>query len=1155
MSPIISFAADNPPLVEDVHTVTFVHENGSVYKEIEVAHGETAPSVTAPSVQGKVFTGYTYTEGSNASATFICGKTVVTRNLEVTANYEASLIKVTFYDGIASDARIIKTKSVAYGASVTANDVEIPDSAVPSGSVFTGEWVQRDAPQSRITFPLTVTANTYIAPEIVSGHEVTFISNGVAVSHKITRGDTPVSKPTDPQRGGRTFVAWYMDEGCTHGYEWNFGDNVTANMTLYAKWTDNPVRYSINYWLEKPGIPLNSNDQNGGLSNSASAEYSAYDTANYKLAYRDTNQSLTAATGATVTVPATDLSVANMSSEPNKAIRKMLGGSDTNTTLDENLYSYHHSDTQVVNGNGTTTVNVYFTRTVWKVDFQLNFPSEKSVSNAILRWKVDSQTLTTIAGTPASAPLHYTIYAKTGTDVSALYPSLQDADGLKIECVGLDGITSLANFRGWGPHYIASLDSLARSDIDTYPNSKDYAHKTIQFTTDNGSWFPASSGTLTRYYVFVESLDQTSEASAPDQTAQTENSSRLEINTLMIRSGGSTNSSSLTSLTIPEGERYFDRHAVSSYYYANTGDRQVMTSTQYPGFSGEYLNGYFSTGNTDKGGCYQWQQTSGDGLFYQLTSASNSNRADTVRYFFLSRNSYDLSFDTGGGTVIPEYTGDTAIKFEKSLTNYEPQDPTRNGDIFAGWYKDAECTVPFDFETEKMPAGNLTLYAKWIRDPVYIEYYTGLGDESPILDVDEVISNGDAADEPGSSIFKPDFDIHQYAPYVGATFLGWFISTEDGWIEYKFDTPITANTKLHARWASSETYFHITYDTAGATASGPIDGRIYLAGTEATVLNGNHLVNGNKVFVGWRRADTGEMFWAGSRLHMTDNIRLIATYADASNTVTITFHEGQGGASDVVTWRTVKNATVEYPEADYLDFENNGYDFIGWALQTGASHAENTYAVGGKSKLAKATYLYAVWKETPTVVGVDAPPRVTTVATATNTTTTALVIKKAITDAVTSTSVNFFAGKIPAEISDSATSTDINSPKGNSASGSDGGTQDIASGGIPLASGSSSDYWSLANFLMSFASSMITIGLLIGIFVRRKLRRTKVSVPQFIAIAAGIVTSLVWCLLDDISKPMALVTDNTLWVGAVFMLQLVCLGLYLAHREKSVNTL
>ena len=44
-------------------------------------------------------------------------------------------------------------------------------------------------------------------------------------------------KPADPTREGYTFAGWYTDEACTEAYD--FSAAVTADMTLYAKWTKN----------------------------------------------------------------------------------------------------------------------------------------------------------------------------------------------------------------------------------------------------------------------------------------------------------------------------------------------------------------------------------------------------------------------------------------------------------------------------------------------------------------------------------------------------------------------------------------------------------------------------------------------------------------------------------------------------------------------------------------------------------------------------------------------------------------------------------------------------------------------------------------------------------------------------------------------------
>lgn len=68
---------------------------------------------------------------------------------------------------------------------------------------------------------------------------------------------------------------------------------------------------------------------------------------------------------------------------------------------------------------------------------------------------------------------------------------------------------------------------------------------------------------------------------------------------------------------------------------------------------------------------------------------------------------YNVTFDTQGGSILKPAEG---IK-SRSLLN-PPEAPTRDGYLFVGWYKDADCTVPWDFARDTVTK-HLTLYAKW----------------------------------------------------------------------------------------------------------------------------------------------------------------------------------------------------------------------------------------------------------------------------------------------------------------------------------------------------------------------------------------------------------------------------------------------------------
>lgn len=97
------------------------------------------------------------------------------------------------------------------------------------------------------------------------------LSGGVKVSFETGEGskvdfqttaDGKLVKPADPTRDGYTFGGWYTDEVCTQAYD--FIAPVTADLTLYAKWTKNAVNPDGNGGS-------GSNGGNGGAGNGSGA--------------------------------------------------------------------------------------------------------------------------------------------------------------------------------------------------------------------------------------------------------------------------------------------------------------------------------------------------------------------------------------------------------------------------------------------------------------------------------------------------------------------------------------------------------------------------------------------------------------------------------------------------------------------------------------------------------------------------------------------------------------------------------------------------------------------------------------------------------------------------------------------------------------------
>lgn len=66
---------------------------------------------------------------------------------------------------------------------------------------------------------------------------------------------------------------------------------------------------------------------------------------------------------------------------------------------------------------------------------------------------------------------------------------------------------------------------------------------------------------------------------------------------------------------------------------------------------------------------------------------------------------YKIKFDTCGGSAVAE----SSVRAGSVLN--EPEDPTKDGYVFEGWYIDQDYTAKYDFS--KKVSGSFTLYAKW----------------------------------------------------------------------------------------------------------------------------------------------------------------------------------------------------------------------------------------------------------------------------------------------------------------------------------------------------------------------------------------------------------------------------------------------------------
>ena len=84
-------------------------------------------------------------------------------------------------------------------------------------------------------------SGTLFALKAAPGYTVTFDTRGGStVPSAMTAQNKTMVAPANPERAGFAFAGWYKDAACTQA--WDFAKEVvTADMTLYAKWTKNAV--------------------------------------------------------------------------------------------------------------------------------------------------------------------------------------------------------------------------------------------------------------------------------------------------------------------------------------------------------------------------------------------------------------------------------------------------------------------------------------------------------------------------------------------------------------------------------------------------------------------------------------------------------------------------------------------------------------------------------------------------------------------------------------------------------------------------------------------------------------------------------------------------------------------------------------------------
>ena len=715
--------------------------NDGIFSTQVVKTGDTLYEPAAPEANdnGFKFTGwYTKEQGGELFDGFGEQNVNEAKTVNLYAHFE-EVHYVFFYD---NQNRIFHTIEGMTGYSVSVEEAtQILEQSLPINQGLAGWYTSENLEGDSVESVTLENANIYLYPKVVDGHWITFnTEGGTYIEPQFVAGGAISIEPETPTRTGYTFVDWETEDGKS----FNFGDELTDDVKLVARWNPGQTSYRVIYWVEK---------------------------ANWKEGDNEADR------------------YSFMSSE---VIDNVSSGSTTNVggidwwDWDYNDLSFNDAelqtiDQQTVAGDGSTIVNVYYNRAVETVTFYTRHVHEWGERNWVgfglighweyrggcydnSGWHREGDT-TCGLGDWVTA---YTITAKVGAYIGDQWPDDEDIQGASryAWATSLDGNTYQVYLdvmpsggdEFWGEaksgtstayYYVQSIDKsqyvLHHRDISAgtgFNVTKEDHYDLLGFTYHHGTREGENYDGAEFYYTrndytvtFINGTDETERSvayQAPLNNLANYTPEKPDgIDENYTFSGWYDNQ-------FGEGEPFnFDTTMpaynlslyavwkapeVSVSYYNDmdgTGSPQTVDGVSY----GETINeNQLSEPAKVEGKQFVgWATRTGDegNYAYTLFNFDTEIRSDVVLYpYYISTDSYRVTYDSNGAsgaapTDEREYAEDAYADVLSAEGMTAPE-----GEVFLGWGTNEDGTgTLYQPEDKILIEGNVTLYAHWGHRP------------------------------------------------------------------------------------------------------------------------------------------------------------------------------------------------------------------------------------------------------------------------------------------------------------------------------------------------------------------------------------------------------------------------------------------------------
>jgi uncharacterized repeat protein (TIGR02543 family) len=326
-----------------------------------------------------------------------------------------------------------------------------------------------------------------------------------------------------------------------------------------------------------------------------------------------------------------------------------------------------------------------------------------------------------------------------------------------------------------------------------------------------------------------------------------------------------------------------------------------------------------------------YTQPSGGTPYIASTVHSSAATFTTLyaRWIDESQAIFHVTFAVNGGSSVSAQE----VKYNDVVVR--PADPTKSGYAFAGWWKDASFTTPWNFPIDVV-TDNVMLYAKWISGSVTTYVVTFSTDGGSAVDPQTV--------EAGGKVALPANPEKQYY-----TFEGWYGDKVfvNRW-NFSANT-VAATMTLYARWTkNSPNTCTVTFSSRGGSS----------VSAQEVAYNGTASYPGIPIktgytFEGWYSDSTYTSAWEFGVSRVTRDITLYARWT--ANSYTLSF-DAQGGTVSPAMHSVTYGAAVGALPVPV----RSGYIFGGWYTHPEGGGTQYT-ASTVHSSAATFTTLYARW--------------------------------------------------------------------------------------------------------------------------------------------------------------------------------------------------